>query len=366
MQERVIVYEEMVTDVPLPATNFIHLPKELRIKILEQVILNKIKSVAFSTEWDVLSPTHELIYQLGTLGRACKGILYDISANGRIAHALDKKSHSGDICTFMGTKVSPQWRFFSLAERLGTKGALLWIMQQPQFEIFFAQLKAYAMTTDQQYFQSKINKFVVKVCGGYSISDYAGCKAIKVEDEYPNDLDRCFKEQGIPVLKLGWRAIKTLEGLQTANDIEAAIKLKLSGNYLSYLEPNAFQQLKNLIEIAISDNRLSLVNFEVFSTLKELREIDLSHNVIKEIECSQLLDCPKLSHVCLSHNKIEVLDLQTIANIGSQAFDVYNNPLQRIKGHPENIEKKPIKVYLNSHRLDEFRQCSIPDAIEIR
>jgi len=365
MQEPLLVHEEMIIDVPLPTTSFTHLPQELKIKILEQVIIDKITSVTNSTEWDVLSPAHDLIHKLGTVHKAFRGILNDQLATAKIIDALDKKVHSGAISSFLGTKVSPQWRLFSLAERLGTRGSLQWIMQQEKFENFFAQLKNHAMTTKNSKDKEGINKFVVKIAQGYSVADYLACDALKVEQEYINEIRKYFKQDGIATLNLSNAALKTLDGLDKVPFFEIQ-QIKINNNLFVALLPD-FNQFVNLNRIEITGNRyLKSVDFGIFALLKKLRRLDFCRNAIVQIECSQKLESEHIYDLNLSKNAIELIDVQAIANINADYIDLSFNPLRAMTNENSCKPAKRIELlFLDPVKVEQFKHHAVQELLVI-
>jgi hypothetical protein len=361
-----VLHEEIITDVPLPPTSFNHLPIEIKSIILEQAITYFIRTIPSPLQWVIFDETRNRIKQL-YLNKACSKIMNDKMITKVVLNELEKKINDTHITCFLGSKVEQPWQLFTLAERLGTKGSLEYITAQAEWPNFFEKLKTYAIKTDNPEFKRKMNAFVIKICGGYSVAEYVERNALKIEDEYVNEIRKYFKEDGVPTLQLSNAGLKTLDGLQELAYSHVR-RIKINNNVIHSLEPGRFTGFINLNDIEIKGNKhLKSVDFGMFALLQHLRRLDFSYNGIVHIQCTKKLDSQNLCDLDLRYNALESVDLATVAHINAGSIDLYQNPLSMIISDKPWEASKPIEILLlQPDKVSRFKHLCVEGMLAIR
>lgn len=93
-------------------------------------------------------------------------------------------------------------------------------------------------------------------------------------------------------------------------------RLDLSGNGISYIPDNLFEDLVNVEWIDLSDNKISMA-FDIFLTFLNLKGIDLSTNGLKSIHPHLFLDLKNLEFLNLMENDIRGIENITFIDLES-------------------------------------------------
>ncbi|CAD5206349.1 unnamed protein product [Bursaphelenchus okinawaensis] len=116
--------------------------------------------------------------------------------------------------------------------------------------------------------------------------------------------------------------------LRIYEDLE---ELDLSGNNISKLDNEAFDQLQNLRTLRLSRNRLSDLDRTLFAGLVKLETLDLSQNVIKSLQPQVFVHIQELRHLNLSKNELLELDSMVFAGLEHvKTLDLSFNKLKKV------------------------------------
>ncbi|CAB4055363.1 unnamed protein product [Lepeophtheirus salmonis] len=133
--------------------------------------------------------------------------------------------------------------------------------------------------------------------------NFSALKYINLGSNYLEDIEGRFKNlRDLNVLILRYNKITNLNA-KTLEGIDNLIKLDISGNELSDLEPGVLiNPLLN--EINLSSNALSEINTGTFKELPILEMLDISSNKISMIKKGAFDSIPRLKTIDLSHNQL--------------------------------------------------------------
>ncbi|CAG2060205.1 unnamed protein product, partial [Timema podura] len=128
----------------------------------------------------------------------------------------------------------------------------------------------------------------------------------------------------------------------------------LSNKYLSIIEKNIFDNLKNLTKLDLSYNNLSIIDYRIFSQLSDLEELYMSHNIIIFIDYRLFNNLEKLNKLDLSYNKIRFLDYRFLITILYAATDYielcYFCSIKRIIMNTMNMLTKVITAVTETYQ----------------
>ena len=141
----------------------------------------------------------------------------------------------------------------------------------------------------------------------------------------------------------------TIASLTFGIGLPSLTSLSLTSNYISTIEPNAFQNTA-ITNLDLSSQALSVLHPNTFRNMNALSHLSLANNEISDIAASAFHGCTALSSLDLSHNALTSLktgSLQglsnlTVLNFTGLKFDslerncfdgLYNLKVLNLKGH---------------------------------
>ena len=93
--------------------------------------------------------------------------------------------------------------------------------------------------------------------------------------------------------------------------------LDLSNNKITALDPNAVNDLRNLISLDLSGNKLTSIETIHFLGLEKLRELNLNGNEIENLTIANFVECGSLEMLDLSNNLVSLIPVQTFIGLTS-------------------------------------------------
>ncbi|CAK1547140.1 unnamed protein product [Leptosia nina] len=128
--------------------------------------------------------------------------------------------------------------------------------------------------------------------------------------------------------------------------------IRLSYNFLSYINRYSFSQSPELANLDLSFNRIGNLTKYTFSNLPNLRYLSLASNIIDSMETKTFANLPKLEILELQRNNLSYLYLNSLHNVSNEhitfTVNVSRNILRFIEGDV------PISIHIFDGSYNDF------------
>ncbi|KAH8294122.1 hypothetical protein KR054_008657 [Drosophila jambulina] len=132
--------------------------------------------------------------------------------------------------------------------------------------------------------------------------------------------------------------------------------LDLSGNSLTELPSNIFEELENLQSLNLSGNHLTPLTGVLFKPLARLQVIDLSRCNIRQLSGDLLAGLQDLKHILLNDNQLQELQDGSFVNLWNiSSIDLSNNRIGSIRSGAFVNVMKLQRLNLRGNQLSAFK-----------
>nr|XP_037872820.1 chaoptin isoform X1 [Bombyx mori] len=140
--------------------------------------------------------------------------------------------------------------------------------------------------------------------------------------------------------------------------------IRMSFNFLSYIQRETFAHMPELRNLDLSYNRINNLTKHSFANLPNLRYLSLAGNIIDTMETETFTNLPKLEVLELQGNNFTYLSLASFHNISGSGVTFTLNVSRNCIHHIEGETILPINIFDGSHNCMHQVPNSLLLAIE--